>query len=340
MPPGPPSDRFWVCPQCKKHVPVRIDTCRCGAARNSSPGPQEPIEAEVLTPPERAVVRHASEAPRTVQRIDVPPPPAKRRQFALSGQSAGWLVAAAVLVGVFLGRGNNNPPQPTQQGLVVVTVPAAPRAATEASAQPVAAEPTPAPDAEALAEEPSNGDSTPKTERDQQYALADSIYRPHMTGVVDTAKRFDLQRRRYEAACRGKKTVTVREGERGGSERSQGTAVGSATSDSRSVGVGVGVDSQGNAAVGVGVAAGQTTTTTTENWSGTRHWYESWSEAEYADNETTVECRLIAHELTELSPKIAAALAAAEREAVQRGVWTWLQSEVPDRLAAELWGRD
>ncbi|MCM2256572.1 MAG: hypothetical protein NDJ94_12990 [Vicinamibacteria bacterium] len=319
-------------------MPVRIDTCRCGQARSSSSGPQEPIEAEILTPPERAVVRHASEPPRAVQRLDVPPSPVKLKQFALSGQSAGWMVAAAVLVGVFLGRGNN-PPQPSQQGVVVVTVPAAPRAAAEASAQPVTAEPTPAPDAEAPTEEPASLDSAPKSERDQQYALADSIYRPHMMQVVDPAKRFDLQRRRYEAACRGKKTVTVREGERGGSETSQGTAVGSATSDSRSVGVGVGVDSQGNAALGVGVAAGQTTTTTTENWSGTRHWFESWSEAEYADNETTVECRLIAHELTELSPKITSALAAAEREAVQRGVWTWLQSEIPDRLAAELWGR-
>src|SRR5574341_205526 len=27
------SGRFWLCPQCNRHVPTRQDTCRCGGTR-------------------------------------------------------------------------------------------------------------------------------------------------------------------------------------------------------------------------------------------------------------------------------------------------------------------
>jgi Zn-dependent protease with chaperone function/type II secretory pathway pseudopilin PulG len=43
--PGPSaSGRFWKCPQCGRHVPVRIDACRCGATRAAAPAPLDAAE--------------------------------------------------------------------------------------------------------------------------------------------------------------------------------------------------------------------------------------------------------------------------------------------------------
>ncbi len=41
MQPGSETGSFWLCPSCKKHVPSRQDSCRCGFKRSAS---QEPVE--------------------------------------------------------------------------------------------------------------------------------------------------------------------------------------------------------------------------------------------------------------------------------------------------------
>jgi len=36
VPGTPATQRFWICPQCKRHVPARLSACRCGFGRESA----------------------------------------------------------------------------------------------------------------------------------------------------------------------------------------------------------------------------------------------------------------------------------------------------------------
>lgn len=44
------TGQFWICPQCRRHAPMRIETCQCGFAR---PG-TEAATVSIGTPPEDA----------------------------------------------------------------------------------------------------------------------------------------------------------------------------------------------------------------------------------------------------------------------------------------------
>ena len=51
------SGQFWICPQCRKHVPVRLTTCQCGLSRSGFVGIQLQSAGETLEPPRRRGVR-------------------------------------------------------------------------------------------------------------------------------------------------------------------------------------------------------------------------------------------------------------------------------------------
>jgi hypothetical protein len=68
-----------------------------------------------------------------------------------------------------------------------------------------------------------------------------------------------------------------------------------------------------------------------------RNWREEWSEVSVQNNATTPQCRVIASEAGDLGPKIDAVMGEAEAQAVKANIWTWLQQDVPQKLAAELW---
>lgn len=47
--------------------------------------------------------------------------------------------------------------------------------------------------------------------------------------------------------------------------------------------------------------------------------------------------RIVASEIFDLMPRIQVIMDEAEREAVRQNIWTWLQWDVPEQLAASLW---
>lgn len=132
------SGRFWICPQCKRHVPQRIDACRCGYAKA---GEAQPIDAEVVegaAEPSRAVVHTADSQRSQVVVVPGAQPPVKKLQIVLNAQNAGWIAAIGLAAFVVFGRSGSAPPPPT---VVVVTMPAAPQ--PQAVAEAPIADPTP-----------------------------------------------------------------------------------------------------------------------------------------------------------------------------------------------------
>ena len=86
-----------------------------------------------------------------------------------------------------------------------------------------------------------------------------------------------------------------------------------------------------------GVANVSSVGTEFSTWVSSSVWHEQWSQMSVVDNTTTPECRMVASEIFDLGPKVEAVMADAEREAVAANIWTWLQRDVPEKLAAELW---
>jgi Zn-dependent protease with chaperone function/type II secretory pathway pseudopilin PulG len=63
------SGRFWICPKCNRHVPTRLDACRCGGTK-ADLAPSEAAAAAALPPPDATLpgVFIPTSSP-------VPPPP-------------------------------------------------------------------------------------------------------------------------------------------------------------------------------------------------------------------------------------------------------------------------
>ena len=92
------SGRFWLCPQCSRHVPVRIESCRCGCARPEGLLGSPPAAPEAGPPaPVQSQPRGSSAAPASLDDLVYPN---ERTLFMLSLviSIAFWLV---LLVGTF-----------------------------------------------------------------------------------------------------------------------------------------------------------------------------------------------------------------------------------------------
>src|SRR5262249_27378208 len=72
------SGRFWICAKCRRHVPIRLDACRCG-------GTKADLLAAAPLPPEAAPPEAAA--------AYAPPPPAP--VAAATSYSAGYPAARA-----------------------------------------------------------------------------------------------------------------------------------------------------------------------------------------------------------------------------------------------------
>jgi hypothetical protein len=311
------TGRFWLCPQCRKHVSTRSATCQCGFDRSaSSAGVQE---VKLGQSPE----------------YDEPKGASFVRRLAIVA-----VCIALAFVGVWRWNQPESAPRKlrfkTSPQVVYVPVPvvespspqksAAPEDGNLESESPAVAEAASAeePTVEPEAESPEPDKA--RAEERAQRKLAESIYRPRMEQVADSMRQLRALRRRYYDACFMRQTVTTKSGERRGGEASSGVGHGNSRGsteyqDSRGRTVGY-ADSRGSQEV---------------VWSGTRAWRESWNESSSVSNESTPECRLIASDISAVAPKVGAIMEAAEREAVEKNVWTWLQRDVPEKLAKELW---
>jgi hypothetical protein len=168
-------------------------------------------------------------------------------------------------------------------------------------------------------------DTIPKTEEQIQRERAEAIYRPRMEAAADFVRSLRTLSRRYGDACT-QQTVTTKTGvENGvsvGTTQGTGSSQGSTTFTDRS-----------GRTVGYGDSAGTSTYSGTTITSMRR----DWNEIATTDNATTPECRLIASDIRDLSPRVYAFMDEAEQEAVKQNIWTWMQRDVPDRLASVVW---
>lgn len=164
------------------------------------------------------------------------------------------------------------------------------------------------------------------TEEQRERRRADAIYRPRMQQVANAVRKIRTLRRRYYDACFQRTTVTETGGERTGVGRTSGEGSGASTGSTTVY------DERGRA-----VAEATSTGRDSSSWVSVRNWREQWNQVSVVDNETTPQCRLIASEIADLGPGIGAVMEEAEREAVRQNIWTWLQRDVPEQLAAEMW---
>jgi hypothetical protein len=165
----------------------------------------------------------------------------------------------------------------------------------------------------------------PLSEEEKARSLAESVYRPRMERIAQPVRALREMARRYGDACMAD-TITTRSGARDGVSVGHGRSVGS------SEGRGTYTDDQGNV-VGYGSSRGSSEST----WRETTGFSENWSEVTALDNSTTPQCRAMWSDMLAARSEIDAVMAEADREAVRQNVWTWMQTDVPRRLADEVW---
>jgi hypothetical protein len=147
-----------------------------------------------------------------------------------------------------------------------------------------------------------------------------------MEEVAAIVNQLRVLRRRYWDGCLGQQTVTVRSGSASGN--SSGVGVGAATGRSHTT-----YSDQRRNVVGYGEGRSDSGSV----WFSSRAWSDSWREVSAIENASTPECRMIASDIIDLAPRVTRAMAEAEQEAVRQGIWTWLQTDVPQKLAIEIW---
>jgi hypothetical protein len=157
-----------------------------------------------------------------------------------------------------------------------------------------------------------------KTEEQIERERAEAVYRPRMVAAAQMIQQLRALNRRYYDACYRRSTVTIHEG----------------------AGEHVGITSgQGSGNTTVRDAWGQVVGRGTDEfgWTSVRTQRQHWTEVSAVDNATTPQCRVIVSDVDDLLRHIGPIMEDAEREAVRQNIWTWLQRDVPDKLAAELW---
>lgn len=308
------TGRFWLCPQCRRHVPIRTDVCQCGLDRSRLPVKVQEVGGQGAAP---------ENAPR----------------------SHGLVVVLAVVLACggllywglrgLMTQEAGGPEVPRKLHLrgqapqvVFVPVPVAPPGSPP---EPEGQQPSPT----GLDEQPADSEISveaeppapavmvkPKTEEELQVELADSIYRPRMERIAAEVMNVWNLKQRYRAVC-ATDTVTTTTSVRDGS----GTSVGSVETSGRTT-----ITTRGGRVVGYGDSRGSGTAITRSSWR------EVTSGESRTDNTTTPECRALALDIRASAVPIARIMAEAEAQAIQQGVWTRIQSSVPEQLAQELWG--
>jgi len=143
-----------------------------------------------------------------------------------------------------------------------------------------------------------------KTEEQIERERAEAVYRPRMVAAAPMIRQLGALNRRYHDACYGQSTVTVHNG------------------------FGENED----------VTSGQGNVGRHEfGWTSVRNQTQHWREVSAVDNATMPQCRIIVSDIHDLLGRIGPIMEDAEREAVRQSIWTWLQRDVPEKLAAELW---
>jgi hypothetical protein len=165
----------------------------------------------------------------------------------------------------------------------------------------------------------------PRSEEEQARALAESVYRPRMEAVAQRVTVSRTLTRRYVDACMTH-TVTTRTGSSEHVTETRGAAVGVAAAETTYT------DADGNI---VGYGSGQGASAGT--WREVVGHSQAWSEVTARDNSTTPECRALWSDIQDVRREVDQVMTNADQEAVRRNVWTWLQTDVPRRLAEELW---
>jgi S1-C subfamily serine protease len=162
----------------------------------------------------------------------------------------------------------------------------------------------------------------PQTEEEHQRARAEAVYRPRMKAIAGEVKSLRTLTRQYFAACYRRSTVRVTDGKGRAMSTEQGGGTG---------------DSSANYFDSSGDFIGSSHGSSQFGWSSVRTQTEKWSEVTTLDNSSTPQCRVMWSDINDILPRLEATMVEAEAAAVKEGVWTWLQRDVPEKLAAELW---
>ncbi len=182
------SGSYWLCPGCRRHVPSRIEACRCGFSRASADMPVE----QPRRPPQFAV----------------------RQTQQTSGSWISWvlwaIVAGSALAGSIYLSLRIKPKDPADSELArrmrqsrereVTYVAEPPPPRPPIAVQPrgrIVAPPTQAAEPRAAA----MVTGSRAQEEQNQRAQADAIYRPKVTAAAPSARRLRDNLTRYETYC-------------------------------------------------------------------------------------------------------------------------------------------
>jgi hypothetical protein len=187
---------YWLCPGCRRHVPNRVETCRCGFNRQTADA-----ELEEYQRPMRASAE--------------PPAPGPRKSSVLS--TILWIiVAAGALAGSIYVAIRIKPPEPARDSKLARMI----RESRERQVDYVP-QPPPQPQRPLFARQPSPvrppaPAREPRPRRAAQIVaagggpdggnqelrtLADSIYRPRITAAAGAVQRLEVNVSRYKSYC-------------------------------------------------------------------------------------------------------------------------------------------